>query len=117
MHKNQRCFDGVISTLGLHGGLQFGFKDGGQVIVPVFLEFTGPNTDFNQSEHALYTCYSIISNTVMYTLNGFQYVVTEGRAIECSSLMIMHCLHCQQKINCKLFFAKDAFGCCGDHET
>ena len=40
MHKNQRCFGGVFSTLGLHGGLQFGFKYGGQV-VPVFLEFTG----------------------------------------------------------------------------
>jgi hypothetical protein len=26
-----------------NGGLQFGFKDGGQVIVPVLLEFTGYN--------------------------------------------------------------------------
>jgi hypothetical protein len=35
-----RSFDGVLSGFGLHGGVQFGFKDGGQVIVPVFLEFT-----------------------------------------------------------------------------
>ena len=28
-------------SLNCDGGLQFGFKDGGQVIVPVFLEFTG----------------------------------------------------------------------------
>jgi hypothetical protein len=26
-----------------NGGLQFGFKDGGRVIVPVLLEFTGLN--------------------------------------------------------------------------
>jgi hypothetical protein len=25
-----------------NGGLQFGFKDGGRVIVPVLLEFTAP---------------------------------------------------------------------------
>jgi hypothetical protein len=31
----------VISDFGLHGGLQFGFRDGGRVIVPVLLEFTG----------------------------------------------------------------------------
>jgi hypothetical protein len=27
-----------------NGGLQFGFKDGGRVIVPVLLEFTGHTT-------------------------------------------------------------------------
>ena len=43
MHKNQCCLGGVISTLGLHGGLQFRFKNGGEVIFPVFLEFTGKN--------------------------------------------------------------------------
>ena len=29
-----------LSGRDVHGGLQFGFKDGGQVIVPVVLEFT-----------------------------------------------------------------------------
>ena len=41
MHKKQRCYDAVISTHGLHGSLQFGFKDGSQVIVLVFLVLTG----------------------------------------------------------------------------
>ena len=41
MRENQRCFGDVMSTFGLHGGLQFGFKDDGRVIVPVFLEITG----------------------------------------------------------------------------
>ena len=30
----------IFSLRDVHGGLQFGFKDGGQVIVPVVLEFT-----------------------------------------------------------------------------
>jgi hypothetical protein len=42
--KNRRSFDDVISDFGLHGGLQFGFKDGGRVIVPVLLEITGLST-------------------------------------------------------------------------
>ena len=34
----------IFSLRDVHGGLQFGFKDGGQVIVPVVLEFTVVNS-------------------------------------------------------------------------
>ena len=42
-----------------NGGLQFGFKHGGRVIVPVFLEFTGRNQRF---------CAHIIQNLRLQTL-------------------------------------------------
>jgi hypothetical protein len=35
------CHIFIVSNLCSNGGLQFGFKDGGRVIVPVLLEFTG----------------------------------------------------------------------------
>jgi hypothetical protein len=39
-HARNRCLlAGVFYTPYLHGGLQIGFKDGGQVIVPDLLEF------------------------------------------------------------------------------
>jgi hypothetical protein len=42
IYSSNRCLlGGVFCTPYLHGGLQFRFKDGGQVIVPILLEFTG----------------------------------------------------------------------------
>ena len=41
----------------LSGGLQFGFKDGGQVIVPVFFEFTACSRE-------------PIGNTELYYISG-----------------------------------------------
>jgi hypothetical protein len=40
-------------TFGLHGGLQFGFKDGGRVIVPVLFEFAVCNRNETESHFVI----------------------------------------------------------------
>ena len=74
MHKSQCCFGGVISTLYLYGGFQFGFKDGGEVIVPVFLEFTG-FTIKSFKGHCQYSFLFLLSIKHIYGLLNFVFLL------------------------------------------